>query len=121
MEGTDILVQKDKEVQMAVKDCGKGRGVYLSGLPYSFENSRLLYRCILWAAHGEEEIRRWFSTNLHVEVHAYEESRKYCVVNNTAEKQKTTILTEHTARETGKSKTSCWENLRRVIFPLGNW
>ena len=93
LEGTDILVQKDKEVQMAVRDCGKGRGVYLSGLPYSFENSRLLYRCILWAAHGEEEIRRWFSTNLHVEVHAYEESRKYCVVNNTAEKQKTTIYT----------------------------
>ena len=34
-----ILVQKEKEVQMAVNEFGKGRAVYISGLPYSFENS----------------------------------------------------------------------------------
>ena len=38
LDGTEILVQKDHEVQMAVRTFGKGRSVYISGLPYSFEN-----------------------------------------------------------------------------------
>lgn len=86
-----VLVQKEKEVQMAVNEFGKGRAVYISGLPYSFENSRLLYRSILWSTHDEEELNKWFSTNYNVEVHAFVKNNKYCVVNNTYETQKTTI------------------------------
>ena len=51
-----ILVQKEKEVQMAVNEFGKGRAVYISGLPYSFENSRVLYRAVLWSTHSEDEL-----------------------------------------------------------------
>ena len=90
-EGTEILVQREKEVQMAVKDFGKGRSVYISGLPYSFENSRILYRSILWSTHSEEELKHWFSTNFNVEVHAYVENGKYCVVNNTYVPQDTVV------------------------------
>ncbi|MDO5539132.1 MAG: 1,3-beta-galactosyl-N-acetylhexosamine phosphorylase [Eubacteriales bacterium] len=90
-EGTEILVQRDREVQMAVNDFGKGRGVYISGLPYSFENSRLLYRSILWSTHSEGELYKWFSTNFNVEVHAYVANGKYCVVNNTYEPQDTVV------------------------------
>ncbi len=93
-EGTDILVQKDKEVQMAANAFGNGRSVYISGLPYSFENSRVLYRAILWAAHGEEILYKWFSTNYNVEVHAFVENHKYCVVNNTYVPQDTTVYTD---------------------------
>ena len=78
-----ILVQKEKEVQMAVNEFGKGRAVYISGLPYSFENSRVLYRAVLWSTHSEDELNRWFSTNYNVDVHAYPKNNKYCVVNNT--------------------------------------
>ena len=88
---TEILIQRDKEVQMAVKEFGKGRGVYISGLPYSFENSRILYRAIIWASHDEENLHRWFSDNYNVEVHAYVKNGKYCVVNNTYEPQDTTV------------------------------
>ena len=91
LEGTQILVQRDKEVQMAVNAFGKGRAVYLSGLPYSFENSRVLYRAILWSTHDEEKLHMWFSTNYNVEVHAYVKNGKYCVVNNTYEPQSTTV------------------------------
>lgn len=56
---------------MAVNTFGKGRGVYISGLPYSFENSRVLYRAVLWSASAEEELNCWYSTNYNVEVHAY--------------------------------------------------
>ena len=91
LEGTEILVQREKEVQMAVHSFGAGRCVYLSGLPYSFENSRVLYRSILWASHSEDRLHRWFSSNCNVEVHAYVKSGKYCVVNNTYEPQSTTV------------------------------
>ena len=89
--GTEILVQREKEVQMAVNEFGKGRSVYISGLPYNFENSRILYRSILWSAHGEAVLNQWFSTNFNVEVHAYVKNGKFCVVNNTYEPQKTTV------------------------------
>ncbi len=88
---TEILIQKDQEVQMAVKTFGKGRGVYISGLPYSFKNSRVLYRAVLWSASAEEELHCWYSTNYNVEIHAYVKNGKYCVVNNTYEPQDTVV------------------------------
>ena len=90
-DGTEILIQRNKEVQMAVNEFGNGRCVYISGLPYSFENSRILYRSIIWASHDEENLHKWFSTNFNVEVHAYVKNGKYCVVNNTYEPQSTTV------------------------------
>ena len=60
LDGTEILVQKDHEVQMAVRTFGKGRSVYISGLPYSFENSRLLYRAVIWASGDEKNLKKWF-------------------------------------------------------------
>ena len=94
LASAEILVQKEKEVQMAVNAFGEGRSVYISGLPYSFENSRVLYRAILWAAHGEEILNKWFSTNYNVEVHAFVANGKYCVVNNTYVPQDTTVYTD---------------------------
>ena len=91
LENTTVLEAKEKEVHLAVNEFGKGRAVYISGLPYSFENSRLLYRAILWSAGDEENINKWFSTNVNVEVHAYIKNGKYCVVNNTYEAQSTTV------------------------------
>lgn len=91
LEGTQVLVQREKEVQLAVHEFGKGRAVYISGLPYSFENSRMLYRSILWSTHDEENIHKWFSSNYNVEVHAYIKNGKYCVVNNTYEPQETIV------------------------------
>ena len=93
LEGTEVLVQRNKEVQMAAHDFGKGRAVYISGVPYSFANSRTLYRAILWSAHSEKELHTWFSSNYNVEVHAYVKNGKYCVVNNTYEPQDTTVYT----------------------------
>ena len=93
LEGTEVLVQRNKEVQMAANDFGKGRAVYISGVPYSFANSRTLYRAILWSAHSEEELHTWFSSNYNVEVHAYVKNGKYCVVNNTYEPQDTIVYT----------------------------
>ena len=94
LDGAEVLIQRDKEVQLAANECGRGRGVYISGLPYSFANSRLLYRAILWAAHGEDALYKWYSSNYSVEVHAFVKNGKYCVVNNTYAPQDTTVYTD---------------------------
>ncbi len=91
LEGTQVLIKRDGDVQLSVNDAGRGRAVYVSGLPYSPQNARLLHRAVMWASHAEEELRCWFSENPAVDVHAYEGSRKYCVVNNSAEAQSTTV------------------------------
>ncbi len=91
LEGTQVLVQREKEVQMAVNTYGNGRCVYISGLPYSFVNSRILYRAILWSSHSEEQLHQWFSSNYNVDVHAYVKNGKFCVVNNTYVPQSTMV------------------------------
>ena len=92
LEGAQVLVQRDREVQLAANEFGSGRAVYLSGLPYSFENSRLLHRAVLWSAHGEDQLNLWLSSNFNVDVHAYVKNGKFCVVNNTYEPQSTTVF-----------------------------
>ena len=91
LEGTTVLAVQDEGVQMAVNSFGDGRAVYLSGLPYSFANNRLLHRAIIWSAGKEDKLKCWYSQNYNVEVHAYEQNGKYCVVNNTDKAQATTI------------------------------
>ena len=94
LENTTVLAQREKEVQMAVNEFGRGRSVYISGLPYSLPNSRILHRAILWSAHSEAMLKQWFSSNCCAEVHAFPENGKFCVVNNTYEPQATTVYTD---------------------------
>jgi 1,3-beta-galactosyl-N-acetylhexosamine phosphorylase len=91
---TKILVEKDNHIMVAVKDYFKGRSVYFSGLPFSFENSRLLFRSILWAAGKEKSLKKWFSDNLNCEVAAFPKKKIFAVVNNSAETQSTTVFTD---------------------------
>ena len=93
LEGTQVLVQRDKEVQLATNAYGKGRAVYIGGLPYSPENARLLHRALLWSAGREKLLHRWFSSNPQVDVHAYPESGRYVVCNNAYEPQSATVYT----------------------------
>ena len=94
LENTTVLVQREKEVQLAVNEYGKGRCVYISGLPYNVQNARLLYRSIIWSAHGEKNLHQWYCDNCCVEVHAYIDNGTYCIANNTFESQKAKIYRE---------------------------
>ena len=85
------MAEKDLHVNLAVNEYGKGRGIYMNGLPFSFENVRLLYRAIFFAAHKENEMKRWYSDNYNVDVNVYPSTNSFCVVNNTYEPQTTTI------------------------------
>lgn len=92
LPGAQVLVQRENEVQLAANSYGAGRCVYISGLPYSFENTRLLHRAIMWAANSEAQLHTWYSTNCAVEVNAYPASGKYCAVNNSNQTQQTNLF-----------------------------
>ena len=92
--GAGILANKDKGVQMAVSNYLKGRTVYISGLPYTAENTRILHKAILWAAGKENTLYNWYSKNPETEIHVYPEVKKYCVVNNTSKPQYTTVYAQ---------------------------
>ena len=68
------------EVKMAAKEYGKGRSFYITGIPYSFENARLLYKAMVWAAH--KDLYKCYSTNVATDCNYYPEAGKYAVVNN---------------------------------------
>lgn len=91
LPGTQIIRLNNQHVNLAVNEYGKGRSVYLNGLPFSFENTRLLYRAIFYAAHKENEMKKWYSENYNVDINVYPSTNSYCVVNNTYEPQTTTI------------------------------
>ncbi len=91
LDGTDVISVSDKEIQLAANTFGSGRTVYIGGLPYSFANSRLLHRAILWSCSAENELQKWFSSNINVDVHAYVKNGKYCICNNTSLPQSSTV------------------------------
>lgn len=79
------------EVKMAVNNYGKGRSFYCAGLPYSFENSRLLYRALLYAAGKQDDLHRAFSTNVCTDCGYYADSELYAVINNSTDAQTTDV------------------------------
>lgn len=101
LDGTQILdAEYDREfpcginrchVKAAVHEYGKGRCFYLAGLKYNAENTRLLYRAMLWCAGKEELLKKAFSSNVYTECHYYPTAGKYALVNN-SEKDQTTVF-----------------------------
>lgn len=94
-EDTEIIAMDQENVTIAARDYGQGRGVYLMGLPYNFSNTRILLRSIYYSMKKEEELTRFFSSNIYCEVNVYPESHKIAVVNNTNQVQKTIIYDGH--------------------------
>lgn len=77
------------EVKMAINDYGKGRSFYITGLPYSFVNCRLLYKALCYTAN--KELNVCYSTNAATDCNYYPNSNKYAIVNNSNQEQTTTF------------------------------
>ena len=90
-EDTEIVEYSDYEVHLAVHPYGKGKSVYMAGLPYSCENTRLLLRSLYCAARQEEKLYRWYADDPQCEVHAYPKAGIYAVLNNSGEERSTTV------------------------------
>lgn len=90
-ESTQIIAYSNGEVNLSSNDYGKGRCVYIAGLPYSEQNTRLLMRSLYYSANKEEDFKKWYADNLYCEVHAYPSVNKYAILNNTNKEQVTNV------------------------------
>lgn len=86
-----ILNMDNKYSRLVVNEYGKGRSVYFTGLPYSPQNCRILLRAIYYAAHQEDEMKKYYVTNVDTEVAVFEKSGKIAVINNSKEPKKTDL------------------------------
>lgn len=115
-EDTEIVEYSNGEVHVAAHSYGKGRGVYLAGLPYSCENTRLLMRSLFYAAAKEDRYSFWSADNMKCEVHAYPAAGKYAVVNNSNEPQVTAVTDGDGKTETVKLDAAeiLWKQIRET-------
>lgn len=99
-EGTPDIIATSRDVEVlvaaetvraAAASYGAGRSVYLAGLPYSHENSRLLHRALFWAAGRDQEFGEWVADDVRVEVAHYPESGQFVALNNTDAAVSTTV------------------------------
>lgn len=90
-ESTQIIAYSNGEVNLSSNCYGKGRCVYIAGLPYSEQNTRLLMRSLYYSANKEAEFKKWYADNLYCEVHAYPSINKYAILNNTNKEQVTNV------------------------------
>lgn len=78
-------------VHLAVNTFGRGRSVYLAGLPFNLTNCRLLYRALLWAANKESHLHHWFCDNPNTECAYYPQTNRAVAINNTCNSQNTKL------------------------------
>ena len=90
--GTQVLAADGAGVLIAANSFGRGRAVYLAGYTFSPANTRLLLRALYWAARREDDLLNWFCTNVHTECAAYPATGWFCVINNSGDRQATTVF-----------------------------
>lgn len=86
------------EVKMAVNNYGRGKSFYITGIPYSFENARLLYKAMCFVS--GKDINVCYSSNVYTECNYYPTSGKYVIVNNSNEVQTTDFYNVDGKKET---------------------
>ena len=87
-----------KYSRLVVNEYGKGRSVYFTGLPYTPQNCRILLRAIYYAAHREEEMKKYYVTDVETELAVFEKTGMIAVINNTKEPKETDLYIEGTLK-----------------------
>ncbi len=90
-EDYQILSQHKGFSELVTNTYGKGRSVYIAGLPYSPQNCRLLLRAIYYAAGKEDEMKKYYVSNVNTEVAAFEDIGQVAIINNTTDKLSTDL------------------------------
>ncbi|MCI6584607.1 MAG: 1,3-beta-galactosyl-N-acetylhexosamine phosphorylase [Mobiluncus sp.] len=106
---TEVLQFIDGSVDLAARDFGNGRVVYLAGLPYNDINSRILFRAIYWAGHAEDRVaENYLSADPRLEVAYYPEARKLFVYNNCTQNVESSLSGEHYMNVKVNASDSVW-------------
>lgn len=89
-ENTEIIEYSNREIHLAANSYGKGRGMYLAGLPYTFENGHLFYRMLMYTASREDLSETYYATHSATEVVVYPKAKKVVLINNSPQDVVTT-------------------------------
>ncbi|MBN2180302.1 MAG: hypothetical protein JW715_00200, partial [Sedimentisphaerales bacterium] len=89
---THVLADKDQSPKIALNSFGKGQSIYLSGFKFSPQNTRLLYRCLFWAAGRQSDFGPWTTSNINTDCAYYPKGKKLVVINSDEKAQKTKVL-----------------------------
>lgn len=93
-----VLAAHNGNPDFTIHEFGKGYGVYMGGFSYTLENTRMLLN--LFLAVGDKDCEKMYLTdNQYTECAYYPESRKLVVINNSDQKQKTSVKTEIGVKE----------------------
>ena len=90
-DSVEILSIHKGDIALSTNTYGKGRAVYMSGLPYTPENCRLLLRAIYWAKNMEDKMKEYYVSNVNTECAAFIEVGKIAVINNSFKEQVTDV------------------------------
>ena len=90
-DSAKVLDINNRSCSLVANEYGKGRSVYIAGLPYSNANARVLLRALYWAAGKEDEMTQCYCSNPETECAVYPGSGRMCVVNNSLEAQETVL------------------------------
>ena len=93
-EHYQILNMDGQYSRLVVNEYGKGRSVYFAGLPYSPQNCRILLRAIYYAAHREDEMKKFYVSHVDTELAVFEERKKIVVINNSKMMRQTDLYIE---------------------------
>lgn len=89
---TQILnTNENGHILLATNTFGSGRSVYISALPYSLANARLMYRTLFWVNRKDDEMMRAYTDNVNTECAVYPQTGYAVVINNVDQQQQTTF------------------------------
>ena len=92
---TIVLAEKDGVPLVTAHQFRKGHAVYFSSWKFSFPVTRVLFRAICYAMQADEKAQQAFvTTNILTECAYYPAINKTVVINNSAEPQKTSFVTD---------------------------
>ena len=75
---TIVMAEKNGSVRIAAREFSNGRGVYFSGFRFNAQNTRMLFRAILWAAGNEHHIQHLTTDNFNTECAYFREWKACC-------------------------------------------
>ena len=90
-KSTIVLFEKDGCPKITVNDFGKGHSVYLAGYKFTPQNTRLLHRCLFWAAGRPNDFRPWTCSNMRTDCAYYPATNTLVVINNSEKGENTSV------------------------------
>lgn len=111
-----LLAGPNGHILLSAHEFGQGRSVYMAGLPYRPDNSRLVHRAIFWAGRQENELKQWFSSNPHTDCAAFPETG-YFVVANASDAVQETVVYDGWSRPTSVTLRPYASQWFEIDFP----